>query len=64
MNIGTMPSGWWPTVEFAEGAACSGFGDGGANISTTGNVTLRTWSANGTIKQNDHNVRMNFSYIQ
>jgi hypothetical protein len=25
---------------------------------------LRTWSANGTIKQNDHNVRMNFSYIQ
>ena len=62
-TIGTVPSGWRPTIEFAEGVACSGFGDGGAHITTGGSVLLRTWSANGTIKQNDHNVRMAFSFI-
>jgi len=63
-TIGTIPAGWRPTVENIEGAACSGYGDGGINIALNGAVILRTWSANGIIVQNDHNVRSCFTFVQ
>lgn len=62
-TIGTVPTGCRPVTEFIEGHACSGFGDGGCNITTGGVVQLRTWSANGTIQQNNHNVRFTFAFV-
>ncbi len=61
--IGTVPTGWRPTTEIVEGSACSGFGDGGVNLATSGIVTLRTWSNNSTIVQNSHNVRSTFCFV-
>lgn len=62
-NIGTVPSGWRPVGEIVEGSACSGFGDGGVNLATSGVVTLRTWSNNSTIVQNSHTVRSTFCFV-
>lgn len=62
-NIGTVPSGWRPVGEIVEGSACSGFGDGGVNLATSGVVTLRTWSNNSTIVANSHTVRSTFCFV-
>lgn len=61
--IGQVPSGWRPITEFIEGQACSGYGDGGVMLTTSGSVTLRTWSPNGVIERNDHNVRSAFTFV-
>lgn len=61
--IGTVPAGWRPVGEIVEGSACSGFGDGGVNLATSGVVTLRTWSNNSTIVQNSHTVRSTFCFV-
>lgn len=61
--IGTVPSGWRPVGEVVEGSACSGFGDGGVNLATSGIVTLRTWSNNSTIVQTTHTVRSTFCFV-
>lgn len=62
--IGTVPAGWRPTGNIVEGSACSGFGDGGASIATSGILSLRTWSNDGIIQSNVHNVRSTFTFVQ
>ena len=61
--VGTVPSGWRPVGEIVEGSACTGFGDGGVNLATSGIVTLRTWSNNGTIQQTNHSMRSTFCFV-
>jgi hypothetical protein len=61
--IGTVPSGWRPADRTVEGVGCTGYGEGGANLSPSGTVTLRTWSAGGVIEQNDHVLRMSFVFV-
>ncbi|MFI8518968.1 hypothetical protein ACIGEZ_14245 [Streptomyces sp. NPDC085481] len=66
-NIGdeplcTIPSGWRPGIDF-EAVASDGFGSGGANIYTNGQVNLRTWSSNGALAAG-RNIRVSATYVQ
>ncbi|MDT9688572.1 hypothetical protein Q5762_09445 [Streptomyces sp. P9(2023)] len=56
-----LPAGWRPAIT-VEAPASDGFGDGGAYISTSGQVTLRTWSSNGALVP-ARNVRVSATYI-
>lgn len=57
----TLPTGWRPAI-YVEAPACDGYGDGGAHISTGGQVTLRTWSSNGALVPG-RNIRVSATYI-
>ncbi|MFJ5828777.1 hypothetical protein [Streptomyces sp. NPDC093089] len=57
----TLPTGWRPAYDY-EASACDGFGNGGAYISSNGQVNLRTWSSNGTLTAN-RNVRISATYV-
>ncbi|MGW6389372.1 hypothetical protein ACWFR1_02455 [Streptomyces sp. NPDC055103] len=57
----TLPAGWRPAFDY-EASACDGFGNGGAYVSPTGQVSLRTWSANGALV-NGRNIRVSATYI-
>ncbi|MCX2181088.1 hypothetical protein KV205_11175 [Streptomyces sp. SKN60] len=56
-----LPTGWRPAI-YVEAPACDGFGDGGAYISTGGQVTLRTWSSNGSLVPG-RNVRVTATFV-
>ncbi|GHJ26995.1 hypothetical protein TPA0910_14280 [Streptomyces hygroscopicus subsp. sporocinereus] len=60
-TIGTLPSGWRPAID-AEMSASDGFGDGGARLSTSGVITLRTWSGEGALIS-DRNIRMSCTFF-
>ncbi|MET9621069.1 hypothetical protein ABZZ37_09915 [Streptomyces sp. NPDC006464] len=57
----TLPAGWRPGMDF-EASACDGYGDGGANIYTNGQVNLRTWSSNGALAAG-RNIRVSATYV-
>ncbi|MFE6849994.1 hypothetical protein ACFVDH_04270 [Streptomyces sp. NPDC057674] len=57
----TLPAGWRPCMDF-EASASDGFGDGGANIYTNGQVNLRTWSSNGALVPG-RNIRVSATYV-
>lgn len=57
----TLPAGWRPTLSF-EAVACDGYGSGGANISTSGQIDLRTWSPNGQLT-GGRNIRVSATYV-
>ncbi|MGW5420304.1 hypothetical protein [Streptomyces sp. NPDC003943] len=57
----TLPVGWRPAWDF-EAVACDGFGSGGANIFSNGQVNLRTWSPNGVLTAGRY-VRISATYI-
>ncbi|MBP2584079.1 hypothetical protein J3A78_004557 [Streptomyces sp. PvR006] len=57
----TLPAGWRPSMDF-EASASDGFGDGGANITTNGQVNLRTWSSNGALVPG-RNIRVSATYV-
>ncbi|GAA3237336.1 hypothetical protein [Streptomyces lavendulae] len=58
----TLPVGWRPAYDM-ELVASDGFGDGAAYLSsTTGVITLRTWSAGGTL-QNGRDIRLSGAYV-
>ncbi|MFF1507786.1 hypothetical protein [Streptomyces sp. NPDC058326] len=57
----TLPAGWRPAIDY-EASACDGFGDGGANIWTNGQVNLRTWSSSGALVAGRH-VRISATYV-
>lgn len=56
-----LPAGWRPALSF-EAAACDGFGSGGANINTNGQIDLRTWSPNGQLT-GGRNIRVSATYV-
>ncbi|KWT60596.1 hypothetical protein ADL21_18255 [Streptomyces albus subsp. albus] len=56
----TVPEGFRPTKS-VEAIACDGYADGGAYISTTGRVDLRTWSPGGVIS--GQIIRLTPTYI-
>ncbi|GGT88348.1 MULTISPECIES: hypothetical protein [Streptomyces] len=56
-----LPAGWRPALS-VEASACDGFGNGGANVTTSGQIDLRTWSANGALAAN-RNIRISATYI-
>ncbi|MEU6928566.1 hypothetical protein AB0A05_05335 [Streptomyces sp. NPDC046374] len=57
----TLPAGWRPALSF-EANACDGFGSGGANINTNGQIDLRTWSPNGQLA-GGRNIRVSATYV-
>ncbi|MCX5228034.1 hypothetical protein [Streptomyces sp. NBC_00233] len=57
----TLPAGWRPPFDH-EASACDGFGDGGAYISPSGQVNLRTWSSNGALVAG-RNIRISATYV-
>ncbi|MGW5774864.1 hypothetical protein [Streptomyces sp. NPDC003863] len=57
----TLPAGWRPAMDF-EASACDGYGDGGANIYTNGQVNLRTWSSSGALVPG-RNIRVSATYV-
>ncbi|MFD6248908.1 hypothetical protein [Streptomyces roseolus] len=57
----TLPAGWRPAVGM-DVMASDGYGDGSAWISTSGQVTLRTWVSNGALV-NGRNLRVSATYI-
>lgn len=59
--MATLPSGWRPP-ELMEALWDSGFNDGGATISTSGVITLRTTSGSAGINTG-HNPRVSASWI-
>ncbi|MFC8504897.1 hypothetical protein ACFU3J_21045 [Streptomyces sp. NPDC057411] len=56
-----LPAGWRPALSF-EATACDGFGSGGANINTNGQIDLRTWSPNGQLAAG-RNIRVSATYV-
>lgn len=57
----TLPAGWRPAFDI-EATACDGFANGGAYISTSGQVILRTWSPNGALVAG-RNLRVSATYV-
>ncbi|MCA1219885.1 hypothetical protein [Streptomyces sp. 8L] len=58
--IGTVPPGWRPWRDM-ELAVSDGFGGGTARLSTTGALTLRTWSTGGSLIP-DRTLRFTSTY--
>ncbi|MEV5968658.1 hypothetical protein [Streptomyces sp. NPDC051921] len=56
-----LPTGWRPALS-VEAPACDGFGNGGANVTTSGQIDLRTWSPNGALAAG-RNIRISATYI-
>ncbi|MET9468483.1 hypothetical protein ABZY44_27590 [Streptomyces sp. NPDC006544] len=57
----TLPAGWRPAYDM-ELVASDGFADGAAYMSTAGLITLRTWSAAGTI-QSGRDIRISGCFV-
>ncbi|MGY3338178.1 hypothetical protein ACVW0K_004277 [Streptomyces filamentosus] len=57
----TLPSGWRPSMS-VDAVASDGYADGSAWLSTSGQVTLRTWASNGALVAG-RNVRVSATYI-
>ncbi|MFE4203962.1 MULTISPECIES: hypothetical protein [Streptomyces] len=57
----TLPLGWRPAYDM-ELTASDGFADGAAYLSTAGVITLRTWSAAGTI-QAGRDIRVSGCFV-
>ncbi|MFE5794717.1 hypothetical protein ACFQ8C_19350 [Streptomyces sp. NPDC056503] len=57
----TLPAGWRPAIGM-DVTASDGYADGSAWISTSGQVTLRTWVSNGALV-NGRNLRVSATYI-
>ncbi|MFJ3780490.1 hypothetical protein [Streptomyces sp. NPDC090093] len=57
----TLPAGWRPALEY-EAAASDGFASGGVFLSTSGQLTLRTWSPNGALVAGRY-VRVSATYV-
>ncbi|GAA2786160.1 hypothetical protein [Streptomyces showdoensis] len=57
-----IPAGWRPGGNSMEAVACDGFGSGGANINTNGQIDLRTWSPNGQLAAG-RNIRISATYV-
>lgn len=62
IQIGTIPAGWRPIEGIVEAQACDGYGEGGAQILSSGQVWLRTWSTNGSLRP-ERTVRIYASYL-
>lgn len=60
-TIGTLPGGWRPAVD-AELSVSDGVGGGTARLTTAGTITLRTWSGNGSLR-NDRNIRTSATFM-
>lgn len=57
----TLPAGWRPAYDM-ELMGSDGFADGAAYVSTSGLITLRTWSAAGTI-QSTRDIRVSGCFV-
>lgn len=57
----TLPIGWRPAYDM-ELMASDGFADGAAYLNTSGLITLRTWSAGGTI-QSGRDIRISGCFV-
>ncbi|MGW3057679.1 hypothetical protein ACWC98_17405 [Streptomyces goshikiensis] len=57
----TLPAGWRPAYDM-ELFASDGFADGAAYLSASGLITLRTWSAAGTI-QSTRDIRVSGCFV-
>ncbi|GAA3392145.1 hypothetical protein [Streptomyces roseoviridis] len=57
----TLPAGWRPALS-VEAPACDGFGSGGANVTASGQITLRTWDYPGALVPGRH-IRVSATYI-
>ncbi|MFF5975757.1 hypothetical protein ACFY7C_30050 [Streptomyces sp. NPDC012769] len=57
----TLPAGWRPAIS-VEAPACDGYGSGGANVTTSGQITLRTWDYPGALVPG-RNIRVSATYI-
>ena len=51
-----------PIEGIVEAQACDGYGEGGAQILSSGQVWLRTWSTNGSLRP-ERTVRIYASYL-
>ncbi|MGW0118289.1 hypothetical protein [Streptomyces sp. NPDC003327] len=57
-----LPAGWRPAINF-EATASDGYGHGSAAVVIGGEVTLRTWSANGVLTAG-RSIRISATYVQ
>ncbi|MFJ7064552.1 hypothetical protein [Streptomyces sp. NPDC101115] len=57
----TLPAGWRPAIS-VETSACDGYGSGGANVTTSGQISLRTWDYPGALVPGRH-IRVSATYI-
>ncbi|MEU8758091.1 hypothetical protein [Streptomyces sp. NPDC048659] len=60
-SVCVLPVNLRPAISF-EAAACDGFGNGGAYISTNGQIDLRTWSPNGQLAAG-RAIRISATYV-
>ncbi|MEV6074345.1 hypothetical protein AB0L80_04400 [Streptomyces sp. NPDC052069] len=60
-TIGTLPSGWRPSLD-ADISVSDGYGEGSARVSTSGVITLRTWTGNGALRS-DRNIRVSHTFL-
>ncbi|MFE3144750.1 hypothetical protein [Streptomyces scopuliridis] len=62
--IGTLPSGWRPPASLAPiyAAVGDGFGDGECSIESSGVITIRSWSAGGSIVTG-RNLRVTSTFV-
>ncbi|MFF0472188.1 hypothetical protein [Streptomyces sp. NPDC004284] len=56
-----LPAGWRPGLDY-EATASDGYGDGAATVYTSGEVKLRTWSANGLLTAG-RGIRITATYV-
>ncbi|MBT3157343.1 hypothetical protein KQH42_07355 [Streptomyces sp. CHA1] len=60
-TVGTLPSGWRPIID-ADLSVSDGYGEGTARLTTSGVLTLRTWSGNGSLR-NDRSIKASATFM-
>ncbi|MFD9146200.1 hypothetical protein ACFWDF_02855 [Streptomyces diastaticus] len=60
-SVGTLPSGWRPIID-ADISVSDGYGEGTARLTTSGVITLRTWSGNGSLRP-DRSIKASATFM-